>query len=249
MDGLTHYTDKIDSLLGILKNGFAWVPNRRNLMPALVPHADFSQREPQQFGMISFTDWPPPAPLQHRQTFGDYGIIISREWALAEKPLRGFHPENVRPALRAQRVLYIDDGPLVEALRWLFTTAFERTFAADSYDVLSATNPMVNRAMAGLEDKMLWANLLTLYEYFEPGSHAFQREWRIVHPIPRFGYPPKAEIIKSVTTSEGWSKVTDSSSLRPPADAIVGFVCPSDQVQRLRSELPAHHSSKVILGV
>lgn len=56
---LTHYTDRIEALVGILTNGFAWVPNRRDLMPILVPEHDFSRREPQQFGMISFTDLEP----------------------------------------------------------------------------------------------------------------------------------------------------------------------------------------------
>src|SRR5450755_1791338 len=80
MDGLTHYTRTLEAVVGILNNGFAWVPNRRNLMSALVAGHDFSKREPQEFGMISFTDWSPPAPPRHRKEFGDFGIVVSREW-------------------------------------------------------------------------------------------------------------------------------------------------------------------------
>jgi hypothetical protein len=142
MDGLTHYTRALQCVVGILNNGFAWVPNRPNLMSKLVAGHDFSQRETQQFGMISFTDWSPPAPPRHREAFGDFGIVVSREWARARKPLRGVHPENVEPALRAQRVIYVEEGPFLDALRWLYTTALDHLsidYNDDSFASLSAT--------------------------------------------------------------------------------------------------------------
>jgi hypothetical protein len=42
---LTHSTASIETILGILKNGFAWVPNRRDLMPLLVSYrmAEFGE--------------------------------------------------------------------------------------------------------------------------------------------------------------------------------------------------------------
>ena len=107
---LTHYTDSIEALEGILANGFAWVPNRRDLMPLLVPEHDFSRREPQQFGMISFTELEPEHASAHTEVFGPFGVVVSEEWARAN---------------RAERVIYVQkEGPACEAWRSLFTAGF-----------------------------------------------------------------------------------------------------------------------------
>lgn len=250
MDGFTHYTRSLQGVVGILNNGFAWVPNRRNLISKLVPGPDFSTREPQQFGMISFTDWTPPAPQRHREAFGDFGVVVSRQWARANKPLRGFHPENVKPELRAQRVIYVEDGPCLDVLQWLYAAAFDHLHVDlknDKPGRLSATSPVINKAMAGVEGHPLWANLLTLYEYLEDGEHAFQSEWRIVHPLPAFGYPQTtAEIIAAVSAPQGWAEVTDVRALKPPAEAIVGFVCPRQEEAALRQAVPSQFSERPI---
>jgi hypothetical protein len=252
VDGLTHYTSTLQGVVGILNDGFAWVPNRRNLMSTLVGGLDFSKREPQQFGMISFTDWSPPAPPRHREAFGDLGIVVSRDWALAAKPLRGFHPDNVGPdLLRAQRVIYVEEGPFLDALRFLYTTALNHLSldgSADSFAWLSATSSVMNKAMAGVEGQALWANLLTLYEYLEKGEHAFQSEWRIVHPLPFFGYAASTpEIIATVSRATGWAQVTGLRALQPPDEAITGFVCPRQKETALRQALPPQFSERQIV--
>lgn len=76
---LTHYTKKIDGVVNILSHGFAWVANRRNLVDILIPHHDYSEREPQQFGMVSFTEATPEEARSHSDAFGQYGIIVSDE--------------------------------------------------------------------------------------------------------------------------------------------------------------------------
>jgi hypothetical protein len=253
MDGLTHYTGSLQAIVGILSNGFAWVPNRRNLMSKLVPGLDFSKREPQQFGMISFTDWTPPVPKRHRERFGDYGIMVSLEWARAEKQLRGFHPENVKEELRAQRVIYLEDGPCLDALRWLYMKAFEDLHIdreQDNSGWLSAVSPVINKAMAKAEGHALWASLLTLYEFLEDGEHAFQSEWRIVHPLPAFGYSQTTrEVIAAVSPPQGWAKVTDFRVLTPPEEAITAFVCPRKEEPTLRRALPSQLSDRPIVLV
>src|SRR5260370_6758037 len=106
MYGLTHYTGSIEAVVNILSNGFAWVPNKRNLVRNLLPAHDFAEREPQEFGMISFTDQDLPA-LDHLRKFGEFGIVVSHEWARSQM---------------AQRVLYVsEEGPVAIALQWLFT--------------------------------------------------------------------------------------------------------------------------------
>ena len=150
--------------------------------------------------------------------------------------------------MRAQRVIYVEEGPCLDALQWLYTTAFNRLnfdYEGDRFEWLSATSPAVNKAMAGVEGEVLWANLLMLYEYFEDGEHACQSEWRIVHPIPRFGYPPTiADIIATVSSPKGWAKVTDLSALRPPDEAIIGLICPRQEEAALRQALPPRFSER-----
>ncbi|HEY6341291.1 MAG TPA: hypothetical protein VIY49_07350 [Bryobacteraceae bacterium] len=201
--------------------------------------------------MISFTDWTPPAPQRHREAFGDFGIVVSQEWARAKKPLRGFHPKNVTPELRAQRVIYLEDGPCLDVLRWLYMTAVDRLhvdWEDHKFAWLSATSPVINKAMAGVEGHALWANLLTLYEYLEDGEHAFQSEWRIVHPLPAFGYPQTtAEMVAAVSPRQGWAKVTDSRALKAPAEAILGFVCPRQEEAAVRQAVPSQFSERPIV--
>ena len=68
---LTHYTSSIEAICNILLNGFAYVPNKRQLISDLIPSHDFSKGEPQQFGMISFTELSPDRTKEHREKFGE----------------------------------------------------------------------------------------------------------------------------------------------------------------------------------
>jgi hypothetical protein len=178
--------------------------------------------------------------------------VVSRDWALAAKPLRGFHPDNVEPDLRAQRVIYVEEGPFLDTLRWLYTTTLNHLSldgSADSFAWLSSTSSVMNKAMAGVEGQALWANLLTLYEYLEKGEHAFQSEWRIVHPLPFYGYPSTPEIIATVSPAKGWAHVTGLRALQPPDEAITGFVCPRQKETALRQALPPQFSERQIVFI
>ena len=166
---LTHYTDSIEALGGILANGFAWVPNRRDLMPLLVPEHDFSRREPQQFGMISFTELEPEHANTHTEVFGPFGVLVSEEWARAN---------------RAERVIYVqNEGPAYEAWRSLFTVGFRDVKSRIKYPddagwLMSFENKAVAGAVAG---STIWAALLQLYEYMETADFSCECEWRIVN--------------------------------------------------------------------
>jgi hypothetical protein len=186
MSDLTHYTGDVETVLKILRNGFAWMDNKRNLIQQLVPMHDFSLREPQQFGMISFTESQPPAPAKHLKDFGCFGIVVSRKWAESHF---------------AQRVLYVaSEGPVLDSLRMCFTTAYNDLTARIRYpDDGAAQMAFNNKMMAGVQGGQLWSNLLTLYEYLEPEEHSYQSEWRIVHPQPLYGYGSRAQTIERVS--------------------------------------------------
>ena len=222
---LTHYTSSIDAMIGIVANGFAWVPNRRGLISDFVPYHDFAKREPQQFGMISFTELDPDSAMRHRRNFGDFGISVSREWAQRHA---------------AQRVIYVDrQGPLFDALRFLFTRGYEQARSSiRSPDDDALNMAYTNKTVAGTLGAPLWANLLQVYEYIEPSENASHQEWRIVHPFPVYGYAESTqEIIRDVSPPKGWGQ--EISVLRIDTSQITRLICPASKLEELKSRLPA----------
>jgi hypothetical protein len=230
---LTHYMDSIEALVGILTNGFAWVPNRRNLMPLLVPEHDFSKREPQQFGMISFTEIESEDAGPHTSIFGQFGVVVSEEWADANN---------------AERVIYIDnDGPALDAWRSLFAVGYRDVTARIEYpDDAAWLTSFENKAVAGaVAGSTLWAALLQRYEYMESADFAGEREWRIVHPHPYYSLSDsKDEVIRKVSPPQGWARFLNVVCVsRRDVDA---FVCPRGERQSLHDALPDEYASVAV---
>jgi hypothetical protein len=225
----THYTGTIETVQKIFSNGLAWVPNRRGLIEAFLPSHDFSGREPQQFGMVSFTELPPATAEAPRKVFGNYGIMVSEEWAFSQK---------------MQKVIYIArKGPVFDSLCALFQYAYAELLKA-SVRREKEISQMVftNKVRAGIAGGSLYANLLQLYEYMEPIDNSYQQEWRIVHPQPLYGYrETKEELIKNVSPPKGWAKFMNVLPLEPKD--MVGFVCPVHDEVVFRQVLPeAYHN-------
>jgi hypothetical protein len=206
---LTHYTKTPDAVANILKHGFAWFPNRRHLTELLIPDRDFSKREPQQFGMISFTELEPASADPHRRQFGTFGIEVSERWTA----------EN-----GVQRVIYVDErGPLTDALRVLFGIGYAdvtrriEQHPNDAGWLMAYENKHAAGAVAG---SSLWAHLLQLWEYLEPAFSAPQREWRIVTPYPFYSLSEdKAKAIAQVSPPQNWAKFTNVLSI-PRQDVL-----------------------------
>lgn len=225
MPPLTHFTVNPAAISGILSHGFAWVPNRRNLAVQLVPEHDFSRREPQQFGMISFTEIKPNEATEHRVKFGHFGITVSVKWAAKH---------------RAQRVIYIPvAGPLADALRNVFAIGYQDLQARIEHPNDGAWQmSWENRAMAdAVAGASLWANLLGIWEYLEPESSSAQREWRIVNDSPDYSiFGPTKDIIADVSPPRNWAKFT--RVLPVQLGDIVQFVAPRSRVDELREVVP-----------
>lgn len=231
---LTHYSDRIEALVGILTNGFAWVPNRRNLMPLLVPQHDFSRREPQQFGMISFTELEPAHARDHASTFGPFGVVVSEEWAYANQ---------------AERVIYVrNDGPALDAWRSLFAVGYRDLTSRIEYpDDAAWLMSFENKAMAGaVAASTLWVALLQLYEYIESADFAGEREWRIVHPHPHYSLTDsKDEIIRQISPPRGWAQFLNVVCVsRRDVEALV---CPRREYGILRDSLPDGYEDVTVL--
>lgn len=222
---LTHYTSDIDAVGKILNDGFAWIPNKRNLISSFLSEHDFSEREPQEFGMISFTELKADEASVHRMTFGSFGIKVSESWAKKHK---------------AQRVLYLDKkGPLFDAIKNIFQIGYHDLKSRIEYPDDAAWNmSYTNKALASSgAGASLWASLLQLYEYIEPISNSYQHEWRIVQQLPLYGYKnTKSTIIDNISPPTGWSQVVHV--LKPMPSDITGFVCPEGREMDILKCLP-----------
>jgi len=230
---LTHYTDCIESVVGILANGFAWVPNRRNLMPRLVPEHDFSKREPQEFGMISFTELEPKDTGNHALDFGRFGIVVSETWAHAN---------------HAQRVIYVENsGPSFEAWRSVFDVGYQDLtsrikFPDDGAWLMSFENKTMARAVAGAQ---LWSSLLQLYEYMESAIYSGEREWRIVHPHPYYSLAGSVDkVIQQVSPPQGWAQESNVLTVSP--QDVLTFICPQSECGLLRERLPLEYRGTTV---
>lgn len=228
---LTHFTKKIEGVANILSHGFAWVANRRNLVQVLIPHHDYSQREPQQFGMISFTEIPPEEACSHSGAFGRYGIVVSDDWARRQK---------------AQRVIYVDsDGPVTECLRAIFAIGYRDCetrirFPDDAGWTMAFENKAVASAVAGAA---LWANLLQLYEYMESSQFSQEREWRITHPDPYYSLADRRteQVIGDVSPPKGWAIFLNVVKVTP--GDIEAFICPSSECHAFQRALPSTYAN------
>jgi len=229
----THYTREIKAINGILSNCFAWIDNKRGeLIKKFLPDHDFSEREPEQFGMISFTELYPHAANQVRNTFGNYGIIVTPEWA---------HRHGI------QKVLYIPDkGPVFESFAFLFKFAYE-DLKAKSLEREGEISEMsfTNRIRAAIAGGHLYSHLLKLYSFMEPINNAYQEEWRIVNPNPLYGFgKTKEDIIKNVSPPKGWAKFVHVLSIK--AENVLGFVCPAKEKIVFQNELIEEYRKKEI---
>lgn len=227
---LTHYTASIEAVTGILRSGFAWVPNRRNLMPLLVPEHDFSKREPQQFGMISFTELASERAAGHASVFGAFGVVVSERWALAN---------------RAARVVYVEStGPAFEAWRSLFRIGYRDVTARIAYrDDAAWLMSFENKAMAGaVAGSALWTALLQLYEYMESADFASEREWWIVHPNPYYSLSEaKDVVIQQVSPPQRWARFLHVVRVSP--QDVIALVCPRNQCGALWKALPEKYAN------
>src|SRR5882672_9372893 len=217
---LTHYTESTEAIANILTRGFVWVHNRRHLIESFIPEHSFSHREPQQFGMISFTELEPGQIDRSRSNFGQFGITVSIDWQRRH---------------RVDRVIYVaDEGPTFEAWRTIFRIAYNDLSARIKYPndrgwTMAYENKNAAGAVAGAP---LWAHLLQLYEYMEPVTHAHEHEWRVVRDLPLYNDPVRGkEAVRRAMALPGWGDAI-------PIELVdATLVCPAPLESQLREAL------------
>ena len=223
---LTHYTRSTTAVANILTHGFAWIPNRRRLTDLLIPQHDYSEREPQQFGMISFTELAPNQSERHCETFGHFGLTVTEDWAKRH---------------HAQRVIYLDeDGPVTAALCAVFDIGYidltqRIQYPDDKGWLMAYENKVMASSIAGAT---LWANILQLWEYLEPSSCSDQREWRVVNEQPLYSLSQdRAEAIRQVSPPKNWAK--HMSVIRIDPSDLTSLACRHADRQILLECLPS----------
>lgn len=223
---LFHYTSSAEIVRSILDLGFLLIPNKRHLIRNFLPNDDFSRREPQEFGMTSFTELRVEDARTHREQFGKFGICMSWEWALRHG---------------AQRVIYLDEagGKVFDAFKWLFRLGRQEV------DYISTEKPggmmLENKAYAGGVGAQVYHAMLTLYEYMEPERNSSQVEWRIVQEIPIYHRASeRGRLIQEILeAAHSWKAYAVPFE---PND-IEMIVCPSEALERLRTAIPEKFSS------
>ena len=79
----------------------------------------------------------------------------------------------------------------------------------------------------------------------EPIEHLYQHEWRIVHPMPYYGYgETKADIIRNVSPPKGWAQFLNVLPVKP--DDIIGFICPENEQDIFKKSMPSEFIRKPI---
>jgi hypothetical protein len=228
---LTHYTSSAEVVASILAHGFLLVPSKRYLINAFLGEDLFDDREPQEFGMVSFTQMRIDDAAAHRGKFGAFGIVMSWDWALQND---------------AQRVMYVDaEGLIAPELAWLFRFArqeFERA-SGGSADARA----LDNKAAASFAKSTLWSRLLTLYEYMEPERNSSQVEWRIVNRLPQYhSGTTRAEVVSEILSAVKIWKNFGSVPITP--NDVHAFICPRGEAPKLRALLPPQFSGIPILS-
>ena len=227
---LTHYTANPENVVSILENGFVWAAKRRHLIRDFLPEHDYKKpkREPQQFGLISFTALPPEHAAAVRNRFGRFGIAVTAEWAVER---------NIG------QVVYMPPvGPVFDVLKSLFELGYKEMkdsvqHPEDGMWTMGFENAS---AAASINGAMLWANLLRLYEFLEPAHYAEQCEWRFVNSTPMYSIKekPKASVA-DVVPAKNWALVDGllAVKIRPPG--IAYLVTPIGKASELRDRLPS----------
>jgi hypothetical protein len=91
----------------------------------------------------------------------------------------------------------------------------------------------------------LWAHALALYEFLEPAEHAYQSEWRVVHPTGVGNLSRDTpERIKNVSPPQGWAKFLHVLPVQP--EDVLGFVCPAQEREQLAKRLPEIYRGKLV---
>lgn len=223
-----HATSSRDGLLGILRHGLIINPCERGIIDAFTSRTELLQPEPQPFGMVCLHNFNLVPNVRYWRKFGPFGVELAPKWV----DQAGF-----------SKVLYLDtNGP-----EFLEHKRFFKQAVADADRAVQAQHPedtfrkqaYISKNVALILGAHLWADFLTQYAYFEAYKHRYQREWRFVREVPFRRTETFTEVLQSLETDAGWSRLI--YTLPIPRAAVIRLIAPNASIPLLRKELPPNY--------
>ena len=192
---LIHFTKSPAAVGNILRYGFAYVASPTKTAAFVLPKLPPQEREPQQFGMISFRfEEPGKRGARHRKKYGTFGICVREEWA------RRHGARPVEYVGRWSLKTFLLRRELAKALKPIQEA--ERRYPGDA----AWTMAYHNAAAAGMDGAVDWARFLLRYQFMAPSVDAWELEWRIVNPDPHYSISKDPrEAIRQVSPPQGWA--------------------------------------------
>lgn len=221
---VTHFCATPKVLKAILTHGLRATALRRNLLDIALPERSATEREPGQFGQVSFTSRGIPHEGGGPFAFGSIGITVSDTWAQAHKVLPVLYVPLTGPRFDAFKSLaqwaYAD---LKERLR-----AREERYPGDAFFQFAEINPDSAKLLGG----GAWAIISELHMGMEDQANAHEAEWRLVHTLPLRDFP-SSEREQPKGGPVGWPTVQNFTRLQ--AGDVAQISCP----EALRTDVAA----------
>lgn len=232
---LSHYTKSIDALLSILSNGLIYFPNYKNVFASLTSPGASTENEPQCRGMISFTDIPFEHSEKHRESYGRFGLLVDRDWAVNNG---------------ACKVIYVGNaGSVYENFRELFLTLVPEVETSGNAHLdlwlnkLASTKPEFANSLGGAA----YSHLLELHQYMQSDEEVAESEWRIIRAT-RFTWSEGMDINDVKTLCLNAALAGRFPTLKISPECVRGIICPAESKDNLINALPDQWRSVDVLA-
>lgn len=212
---LSHYTSSMDALLSILSNGLVFFPNNKNVFASLTNQSESTESEPQCRGMISFTDIPFEHGERHRESYGKFGLLLDREWAVNNG---------------ACKVIYVGKaGSVYENFRELFLALVPKVQNSGNEHLdlwinkIASTEPEFSKSLGG----GAYSHLLELHQYMQSDKEVAESEWRIIRPTG-IAWSEGMDIndVKRLCLNDALAGRFPSLKINPAC--VKGIICPAE---------------------
>lgn len=181
--------------------------------------------DPQNFGMVCFTE-APPAEAKAVRKKGDHFLAMKGAWARANKvrKVRYYNHRNTQ-SIRQRAKVGLD----------------EMKAAIRSPDDMGLKIAYRNKGFASFLGAPTHSAILEEYEYSQTWRDAEQREWRITQSLPMEGLRPR-----ELPSAVGWGQLR---YLRFTVNDVAFLGCPAGSEQALRDTLPGPYKDLPIHGI
>jgi hypothetical protein len=171
-NSLFHFTDKIEIVLNILREGFKPHFCLEDINP-LGTHLEPEEMFEYAIPMVCFCDIPLTQTKDHMSKYGDYGIGLSKDWGMRNK---------ISPILYAHKnseIMYTIEQVALEVL----SLKCDKGVVCGIKDIVESAINWTNYLIKPYEGKM-WRRV----NYVENIHFYDEREWRYVPRLSENGY-------------------------------------------------------------